>query len=691
MSIKKINSPSSNSTYSEYSSLNSNLNINQELFELLIEQAPTALAIVDRQMHYLLFNQQWLTIHQLAESNIVGISHYKFFPEHLHNLSNIYQAALLGSTQTYQETNFCNLNNTNSNLTWQFSPWYDANQNIGGIMIHTFKTEKTLEPFFDLSVDMLCVVALDNLDGHFKQINLAFQQVLGYSATELLGMRLLDLIHPQDRDSTIEAIRQLQQGITAKIQFENRYRCQNNSYKWLQWTVSLEASEKLLYGVARDITQSRQIAAQLSWHTQHDGLTGIYNRHGFELQVKEVITSAQESTYQHALCYLDIGRFKVINDICGHVAGDELLRQITHLLKQRVRASDILARIGSDEFGLLLKQCPLAEAAKIAHTLSHLIQEFRFIWQDKSFSIGVNIGVVAIDKNSNNFSDILNAADAACYAAKEKGNNTIQIYSLDDQELIKHRGERHWISRINLALEENRFRLYCQKISPLQDKFGIDHYEILLRMIDRQGNLVPPMSFIPAAERYNLMPAIDRWVIKTFFATYQQYCHSQVLSQSKAIYTINLSGASINSDCFFYFLKEQFAQYQIIPKNICFEITETAAIANLATAAQFIRELKELGCSFALDDFGSGMSSLAYLKNLPVDYLKIDGNFVKNIVNDPIDRATVECFNRIGHVMNIQTIAEFVENDDIILQLKELGVDYAQGYGISKPCPLYFN
>ena len=319
------------------------------------------------------------------------------------------------------------------------------------------------------------------------------------------------------------------------------------------------------------------------------------------------------------------------------------------------------------------------------------ISETNFTWQDRKFTLGASFGLVKIDLHSNNFSDLLNAADTACYAAKEQGRNWVRVYYPEDKELARKRGERHWISEINFALEENRFCLYCQKISPLQNHLETDHHEILLRLIDRNGKLIPPIAFIPAAERYDLMPTIDRWVISTFLSSYQQYCQRDNLaSYCNSIYTINLSGASINSERFFAFLKEQFALYHIAPEKICFEITETAAINNLHKAAKFINEIKELGCSFALDDFGSGMSSLNYLKNLPIDYLKIDGNFVKNIVNDPVDRATVECFNRIGEVMNIQTIAEFVENDAIIAQLKEIGVNYAQGYGIERPAPLSF-
>ncbi len=686
MCMQKTSTENLSINYSEYIDKQGNLIEDNKLFKLFIEQGPTAIAIVNRQMRYLFANQQWLTIHNIDKDNIVGISHYELFPEHSLNLTRIYQECLLGSRKTYQEY-ICN-QQRNTCLKWNFSPWYEANQTIGGIIIHAFNQEKIIEPFFDLSVDMLCCITTD---GYFKDINLAFQEILGYCETELIQKPMLSFIHPEDRTATLESIETLSRGLVTTIQFENRCRCQNDSYKWLQWKVDVVGKRKLLYAVVTDITKSRQLSDQLSWQTQHDVLTGIYNRYGFEQEVSKAISLAQKNSQHHVFCYLDIDRFKVINDICGHLAGDELLRQVTNILQQRLRSNDILARIGNDEFGILLKQCSLKQAENIAQTLSNLIHEFRFTWENKSFSVGVSIGIIAIEQNNSNFSDILNAGDTACHAAKQKNSNRIQVYRLDDQELIKQRGERHWISRINLALEEDRFRLYCQKISPLQDKFGIEHYEILLRLLDEEGKLVTPTDFIPAAERYNLMPAIDRWVIKTFFTIYQRDCQNKCHAKCRAIYTINLSGASINDHSFFDFLKEQLLKYQIVPEKICFEITETAAIANLATAAKFINELKELGCSFALDDFGSGMSSLAYLKNLPVDYLKIDGNFVKNIVNDPIDRATVECFNRIGQVMNIRTIAEFVENEDIISQLKELGVDYAQGYGISEPCPLEFS
>ena len=558
----------------------------------------------------------------------------------------------------------------------------------------SIKFPRELEIFFHLSSELFCVIGLD---GYLKQLNKSFLQVLGYSTKELITKPLSNFVHEEDRAKTLEIIEQLAQS-TAIIHWKNRYLCKDGSCKWLEWKATSDIDKGLIYACAHDITQSRQLENQLFWQTKHDTLTGLYNRQEFEAQVSDAILTSKENELQHTLCYLDLDQFKVVNDICGHVGGDELLRQLTILTKKLIRSSDILARLGGDEFGILLKKCSLDEAENIANTIRTLIQEFRFSWEEQIFTLSVSIGVVAIDGDSHNFSSVLSAADAACYAAKEKGRNRVFVYRHDDRELARQRQERQWVARITRALEEDRFCLYSQKIISLKENDDTEHYEILLRLFDKEGKLVPPMAFIPAAENYDLMPAIDRWVIATFFAAYHNYCQSQQSkgltsnSHNKSIvYTINLSGASINSDLFFIFLKEQFALYSISPSTICFEITETAAISNLAKAAEFINELKQLGCLFALDDFGSGMSSLAYLKNLPVDFLKIDGSFVKNILDDEVDYATVDCFNRIGHVMNMQTVAEFVENEPIIEKLRKLGVDYAQGYGIDKPKPLSFD
>ncbi|MBD1826922.1 EAL domain-containing protein [Microcoleus vaginatus GB1-A2] len=440
--------------------------------------------------------------------------------------------------------------------------------------------------------------------------------------------------------------------------------------------------------VFHDVTESRYLTHQLSWEANHDALTGLINRRRFEQHLVDAIASVQDSNEQHALCYLDLDQFKVVNDTVGHIAGDELLRQITALIQKGVRANDMLARLGGDEFGILLTQCSSSQATEIAEHLKDLVHQFRFIWNGKTFIIGVSIGVVAIDQTSQDLMELLGAADAACYAAKARGRNCVHLYSLDDGELIKQRGQRQLIYKISRALETNRFCLYYQKIVSITSKPLVEHYEILIRMLDENGNLVSPNEFIPAAERYGLITEIDCWVIEKFFSNYHKLPDKDVLSQG--LYTINLSGASISNNQFLKFLIEQFSRYQIPPQTIGFEITETAAIANFEQARYFMTELKKIGCCFALDDFGSGLSSFAYLINLPVDYLKIDGAFVKNISHNLISQALVEGFNRIAHAMNLETIAEFVEDETILEKLREIGVDYAQGYGIARPVPINF-
>ena len=460
--------------------------------------------------------------------------------------------------------------------------------------------------------------------------------------------------------------------------------------------------------VFRDGTHSYTLSHELTWAASHDPLTKLYNRRKFNELVDAAIREVRGSDTHHALCYLDLDRFKIVNDTCGHTAGDELLVQITQLLKQRIRDSDIFARLGGDEFGLLLHRCPLEIAEKIANQLRQIVHEFRFTCADKMFRIGVSIGLVAVDSHTDNLADLLKKADAACYAAKEKGRNNVYLYREQDREIVEQRGATRWFEKLNRALEESRFCLYAQKIVSLKANHSLEqtkdiserqsvndiHYEILLRLIDDSGEMIAPGVFIPAAERCDLMPEIDRWVVSTFLAGYEVYCQSRQqrqLSPPTNMYTINLSGSSINNRNFGIFLQEQFARYSVPPQTICFEITETVAISNLDNALTLFQQLKKLGCAIALDDFGSGMSSFNYLKNLQVDYLKIDGSFVKNIAQDRIDYATVECFNHISQIMKIKTIAEYVEDEMIYENLLKIGVNYAQGYGIERPKPLVFD
>ena len=435
--------------------------------------------------------------------------------------------------------------------------------------------------------------------------------------------------------------------------------------------------------VFHDVTHSRQMAREISYQATHDALTGLLNRREFESRLNGLIGNAIAEHRQHALLYLDLDQFKVVNDTSGHSAGDELLRQLTHVMQGKIRDADVLARLGGDEFGVLLGNCHVDQAARLADELIGAVKDFHFSWGDKSFSIGASIGMVAITDQSQNWATLLGNADAACYIAKEKGRNRVQIYHSEDAELAQRHSEMHWVARIAKAFEEDRFLLHCQPIvASRPDSKEPPHFEVLLRMLDESGEIVLPGAFIPAAERYNLMTMVDRWVIANTFNWLTAHKNTPMVC------AINLSGQSIGEDRFLDFVVDQIRGTGIDPGNVCFEITETAAIANLTRAIHFIGELKGLGCRFSLDDFGSGLSSFAYLKNLPVDYLKIDGGFVKDMDQNNTNFAMVDAINNIGHTMKISTIAEFVENQAIMDMLATIGVDYAQGFAIAKPSPL---
>jgi len=436
--------------------------------------------------------------------------------------------------------------------------------------------------------------------------------------------------------------------------------------------------------VLHDVSKDRAYATHLSYQANHDELTGLINRREFERRLNAMLANATFS-HQHSMLYIDLDQFKIVNDTCGHLAGDELLKQLARLLKSKLRQNDTLARLGGDEFGVLLEACPTGPALKIAELLRQTVADFHFTWSERSFPSNASIGLVTFGEQPATLADVLRMADAACYLAKDHGRNRVHVFSPEDQELAQRQGEMGWIGRIRKALEEDRFILYSQPILPLSPSLHAKtHCEILLRLKDENDQIVPPIVFIPAAERYGLMPAIDRWVIRNALALHAQRAKMGVEDE---MYAINLSGTSMGDVDFLPFVREQFQLTRVPPQSICFEITETAAIANLAKAAVLIRTLRDLGCRIALDDFGSGMSSFSYLKHLPVDYLKIDGSFVKDMDKNPIDHAMVEAINRVGQVMRIETIAEFVESEETLQRLKLMGVDFAQGYAIGKPAP----
>ncbi len=419
----------------------------------------------------------------------------------------------------------------------------------------------------------------------------------------------------------------------------------------------------------------------------HDSLTGLLNREGFESILKEALVSMHDDEENHAVLYLDLDQFKIVNDTSGYAAGDALLKQIAGLLQRTTGGANRLARLGGDEFAVVLRHCSLVEAERLANKLLVTIKDIRFSWEGKIFDTKASIGVAAINSEIDSVEDLLSKADTACYIAKQRGRNRVHVYQADDAAYVQHHGEVQWIPRINWALKNDRFQLYVQPIAPVRNPDAAEmHYETLLRLVDEQGKLVPPFAFIPAAERYQLMPQIDRWVVRNVLARLSGLFSSA--RWAPGIWTINLSGQSLSNEEFIQFLVAELERSAVPSEWLCFEITETAVISNLNAAMDLIASLKDKGCRFALDDFGSGLSSFTYLKNLPVDYLKIDGFFVKEMVADPISSAMVESINNIGQLMGIRTIAEFVEDDKILARLAVLGVDYAQGYGIGRPRPL---
>jgi diguanylate cyclase (GGDEF)-like protein/PAS domain S-box-containing protein len=436
----------------------------------------------------------------------------------------------------------------------------------------------------------------------------------------------------------------------------------------------------------RDLTETHTLSEKLSYQASHDALTGLVNRREFEQRLRNLIDLAREDDTEHALCYLDLDQFKVINDTCGHVAGDELLRQLGMLLPDEVRKGDTLARLGGDEFGVLMERCSITQATRVANALLEAIRNLQFHWEDKTFYVGVSIGVVPINKASESITEVLSTADSACYAAKDGGRNRIHVYREDDIKVAQRHGEMQWVARIQRALDDDRFKLYAQPITSVAAPEAAPiHYEVLLRLQDEQGRIVLPGAFLPAVERYDLSARLDDWVIRNAFEWLVE--HPEPM-RCLDLVSINLSGPSLGDNQLMGHIIERFKEGRIPPEKICLEITETAAITNLTSATRFIKSLKEWGCRFALDDFGSGLSSFAYLKNLPVDFLKIDGLFVKDILDDPIDYAMVKCINEIGHVMGKKTVAEFVDSEAVLSALAVIGVDYAQGYAVGKPRPI---
>ena len=531
--------------------------------------------------------------------------------------------------------------------------------------------------------------------GHVDFLNSVAEKLTGWNAEQAKGRLLNEVFRIKDEFTGIQIPDPIQrclsegklEGLTGNTVLISR---SGVEYAIEDSAAPISGDDGKILGVVlvfKDVTEARSLSKKVYYQASHDALTGLINRREFEIRLERIRETAELEDTENVFCYMDLDQFKLVNDTCGHTAGDELLRQMAGLMKSCIRRRDTLGRLGGDEFGLLMEHCSVEEAKRITAKMIEEVGKFSFIWEDNRFKVGISIGLVSIVKGCDGQDGLMRAADSACYTAKEQGRNRLHIYLEEDESLARRKGEMQWAVRLPHALENDRFELYYQTICPLQNATDEEpyQYEVLLRMVDEEQNLVAPGLFLPAAERYNIATDLDKWVIRYMF----KWLHANPAHLEKLKYcSINLSGLSLGNKTFLPFVFEQLNRNRIPPHIICFEITETTAITNLTTATGFIKELKELGCLFALDDFGSGLSSFAYLKNLPVDILKIDGLFVKDIIDDPMDLAMVKSINEIGHVMGKKTIAEFVENDAILQKLSAIGVDYAQGYGISKPKPL---
>ncbi len=440
--------------------------------------------------------------------------------------------------------------------------------------------------------------------------------------------------------------------------------------------------------VFHDVTRARDMERTISYQATHDALTGLWNRAEFEMQLDHAITASRRSFENHVVCIVDVDQLKIINETCSHEAGDQLLAKISEMLREHVRDSDMVARLGGDEFGLLLRNCTPGSAGQLIDKIQNDIQALRFTGCGRFFAVSASIGVSQITPACENVTHVMTEADIACHAAKDGGGSRVHVYQSDDEELLRRQNEMQWVSRISHAIKSDRLVLYCQQIVPLSDSAPAGlHVEVLVRMLDEDGSIVTPDRFLPVAERYQLITGLDRWVISHSLEWYAEYTATGNQGVNDTL-SINLSGMSLGDHRVLEHIKKEIDRYAVPPEVLCFEITETAAITNLAAATAFVQVLRRLGCRFALDDFGSGMSSFAYLKNLPIDYLKIDATFVRDMHTDEVNHAMVSAVQRLGKVIGTRTIAEYACNEEILRMLTELGVDYAQGYAIGKPVAL---
>jgi diguanylate cyclase (GGDEF)-like protein/PAS domain S-box-containing protein len=544
-----------------------------------------------------------------------------------------------------------------------------------------------------LALDSLAeaIIATD-AGGLITYINPAAERLTGSPAGSAIGKTLEDIVgfvDETDRRLLSDPVRQaLTSGAPVNLSRRALLLSRaNGSERSIELSASpIRNDAKELIGAVvllHDVTELRGLARQMSYQATHDALTGLVNRREFEGRLEEAIESGHRGDGQHVLCYLDLDRFKVVNDTSGHLAGDSMLREVAKVLRDAVRDSDTVARLGGDEFGMLLIGCPLEKARQIADDVCRAVGDYRFVWKDKIFNIGVSIGLVEISRESGTLEELFAAADSACYVAKKQGSGRVAVYSARDEALARHTGEIQWLQKLQNALKENRFQLYHQPIVPAYGQNGGGPaMEVFVRLQDEAGHEVPPSEFVRAAERYRLMSLVDRWVVQTTLAALGRGAIPIPANRSVAI---NVSGQTLGDVQFLEFVVECLDSTGVTPSQVCFEITETAVVANLDHARRFVGVLHGMGCQFAVDDFGSGVGSFSNLKNLPMDYLKIDGSFMRNLARDSVNQAMVTAMIKLARTLNFKVIAEQVEDEAGLEAARRMGVDYIQGYAVGRP------
>ncbi len=538
-------------------------------------------------------------------------------------------------------------------------------------------------------------VITTDINGQIDYLNSAAEQLVGRTRDRAVGKTLdeiVSLVDEADRKAMRDPVAlSLREGRRVSLGRRALLVSQGSEKEYsIEVNVSpIRGGDGVVLGtviVLHDVTELRGLARQMSYQASHDALTGLYNRTEFERRLEDALKSAHDAGAAHVVCYLDLDRFKAVNDTCGHMAGDNMLREVAALIKDKVRDSDSVARLGGDEFGMLLNRCPLDKARQIADDVCRAVEDYRFVWRDKIFSIGISIGLVEIGHESGTVVDALSAADSACYVAKQKGRGRVHVYSARDEAMARHRGEIQWLQRLQRAIKEDQFELYSQPIVAASGRTDTGPAcEIFLRMRDEKGAIVAPVEFIEAAERYHLMPSIDRWVIRTTLAAIAQGGLNLPDRRSCAI---NISGQTLGDAQFLEFVVETLDATGVAPEQLCFEVKESAVITNVSHASRFIEVLHGMGCSFALDDFGGGVGSFSNLKSLSMDYMKIDGSLTRGLDGDTVNQAMVAAMVKLARTLRIRVIAEQVEDQAVLDTVRSMGVDFVQGFCIGRPKPL---